>query len=136
MEETQFIPHSVMGLYDKMTDEKFRGVISRDREKNQLIWQLPNGIMVKISPSKLYPEWYVATFFLDQDREIPLTHWHPAEEDVYRDLYDIHTGHTFWVVKKSFFGKGIFFGRKVPLMMEKGQWQGYSKKKRNRYVVL
>lgn len=47
MEDTQFIPYSVTGLYEKMMKEQFRGVLSR--EEDELVWKLPNGVIVRAS---------------------------------------------------------------------------------------
>lgn len=129
MGDAVFIPHSVMGLYEKMVYEQFMGEVSR--EEDQLVWRLPNGIIVKAAPDDQYPEWYIATSYLDCGREIPLTHWHPAEEDVYRDLYGINTGQIFWVVRKK-----SFFSKKAPMIMEREEWQKYSDRHKSRYIVL
>lgn len=115
-------------LYQRMMDEKFIGhiVLSDD----ELIWKLPNGILIKVYLNLPMHEGYIATFYIDVKKEVTLTHWHPSIDEIYIDLLDINIGNTFWVVKK----KKVF--KALPMIMEKKQWESFSDKKRRRYEVL
>jgi len=115
-------------LYQRMMDEKFIGhvVLSDD----ELIWKLPNGILIKVYLNLHMHEGYIATFYTDGKREVTLTHWHPSIDEIYIDLLDINIGNTFWVVKK----KKVF--KALPMIMEKKQWESFSDKKRRRYEML
>lgn len=136
MNKEPFLPHSITDLYEKMIEEEFTGQLSI--EDDRLIWKLPNGITIKVAfhyvKSKQggqFVEGYFETCYRNDKEEIPLTHWHPSHEEIYRDLYEINSGHTFWVLKKPLFRKNP-----LPLIMEKSEWQKYSEKRRNKYIKL
>lgn len=126
MENEIFIPHNVMELYEKMDSEHFTGLL--EIEKDALIWKLPNGIVLKVFIEKLYGEGYIEVHCPDYKKRAEGTHWHPTADEIYRDLCGINTGQTFWVKKKKGFAG--------PLIMDKCEWEKYSEKKKNKYVIL
>lgn len=129
MESHIFIPHSVDELYKKMINEKFIGQLSV--QKDWLIWNLPNKIIIKIAlDCNPLREGCIDTYYFDDKKEYNLTHWHPMEEEVYKDLMEINVGQVFWVKKK----KSIF--RNPPLIMDKSKWETFSEKKRRKYIIL
>lgn len=128
MNSDVFIPYSASELYEKMTSDQFTGKISV--ENDNLIWMLPNGITLKIIVDNQPQEGYIAVYYKDDKRKAQLTHWHPMEDEIYRDLYDINTGQIFWVKKKRCFFK------EHPLFMDKSEWERYSEKRKSKYVVL
>lgn len=128
MKNDIFIPCNITELYDKMISEQFKGQLLL--EKDYLIWRLPNGVIVKAAFTPPFREGYIETCYMEGKREIQLTHWHPAVEDFYRDLYQIHTSQTFWVKKK----KTIF--KNPPLIMDESKWGRYNEKKKNKYIIL
>ncbi len=122
----QFIPKDIAQLYKALKKEQVKGELLL--EDGWLIWRLPSGILLKIYVWSPMREGYIETYYLKKGGEVPLTHWHPAEEEVYQDLMDIDEGRTVWVKKKSLFGEEI-------LMMNRKEYEAVSDKKR-RYRLL
>lgn len=130
MDHEIFIPHNANELYEKMIREQFTGQLSL--EDDHLIWKLPNGITIKVTFSTLFPEAYLGTCCLDGKKEIPLAHWHPMIEDVYRDLSEINNGQIFWVKRKK---KG-FLTNNFPVIMYKKEWENLNEKRKGKYIIL
>lgn len=129
MEYEVFIPHSVTELYEKMIGEQFTGQI--EIKSDSLIWTLDSGIVLEIVVDNQPQEGYIGINYLDyKKRTTQLTHWHPMEYEIYRDLWDINTGQTFWVKKK----RSILW--RYPLIMDRRVWEGYSEKRKSKYVIL
>lgn len=133
MAEENFIPHNNIELYEKMISEQFTGQMTLGEV--WLVWKLPNGIIVKISFDPLHPETYLGTSYCPNGKlEIPLTHWHPYIEEVYRDLSEINSGQIFWVKKKRKLSRLIC--PDYPIIMFKNEWEKFSEKKKSRYVMF
>ena len=129
MEYEVFIPHSVAELYEKMIGEQFTGQI--EIKSDSLIWTLDSGIVLEIVVDNQPQEGYIGVNCLDYKKRITqLAHWHPMEYEIYRDLWDINTGRTFWVKKK----RSILW--RYPLIMDRCVWEGYSEKRKSKYVIL
>ena len=123
-----FIPHNVTELYEKMISEHFAGQL--EIESGLLVWTLPNGIVIKTIVENQPQEGYILVCYWNGKRETGLTHWHPMEDEIYKDLYDINIGQIFWVKKKR-----TFF-TSSPLFMHKSIWEKFSDKRKNKYIIL
>lgn len=134
MNEDVFIPQDVKDLYEKLKSEDLQGELSK--EGNLLIWKLPNNIILKITVNNIQRngkitirEGYIGTSYLKNGRELILTHWHPAEDEIYPDLMDIKNGQTIWVKRKSILGEAI-------IIMDKKEYESFSDKKKSKYSIL
>lgn len=122
-----FIPHNTEELYKKLVSENFKGKLLV--EKDFLTWILSNGIMIKVFFSEGDDEGYINISYYDR-KEYQITHWHPAVENIYKDLVDIDSGQIFWVKRK----KCIF--KSLPTMMDKNKWNSFSEKQKRKYTML
>lgn len=118
----------ILELYQRMIDENFMGEISLEDE--WVIWRLDNGVIVKIAINYPVFEGYIATYFIEGKKEIQLTHWHPEIDEIFKDLLEINTGEVFWVRKK----KCVFSN--FPMIAYRKEWDKFSERKKNRYVVI
>ena len=110
-----FIPRSIEELHERLRDEHPPGDLSL-KEDVITVWACFDAI---------------ATVWTDsRGQERQLTHWHPAEEEIFADLLDICRGRTFWVRKKRALWEA------PPLIMERENWDRYSERKKRRYEVL
>lgn len=128
MENNIFIPHNAIELYEKMISEQFTGQIKV--ENGNLIWTLPNGIVLDVIVDNQPQEGYIGVCYPEGKRGAQLMHWHPMEDEIYGDLWDINTGQIFWVKKK----RTILW--RHPLLMDRRVWEKYSEKRKNKYIVL
>lgn len=130
MEKDIFIPHNVEELYEKMICGNFAGkLLTKD---DWLIWQLPNGITVKVAIDERMLEGYIDTSYHCDGKEYLLAHWHPVEDEIYTDLLKIESGQTFWVKKK----KSIFNSNSLPIIMDKTEWEAFQERQKNKYTML
>lgn len=134
MNEDVFIPQNVKDLYEKLKSEDLQGELSK--EGDQLIWKLPNNIILKIAVNNIWRngkitirEGYIGTSYLKNGKEMVLTHWHPADDEIYPDLMDIKNGQTIWVKRKSILGEAI-------IIMDKKEYESFSDKKKSKYIIL
>lgn len=134
MDEDVFIPQDVKDLYDKLKSEDLQGELSK--EGDLLIWKLPNNIVLNIAVNNIQRkgkitirDGYIGTSYLKNGREVLLTHWHPAEDEIYPDLMDIKYGQTIWVKRKSIWGEAI-------IIMDKKEYDSFGDKKRSKYSIL
>lgn len=132
MSEEIFIPHNNNELYEKMISEQFPGQLSL--EKYWLVWKLPNGICVEVAFHDLYPETYLGTYYGEGKNKFSLAHWHPYIEDVYNDLSEIANGKVFWVKKKRKISRILY--PNLPIIMDKDEWEKFSKKKKSKYIRI
>lgn len=119
-----FIPQNAADLYEKLKKEDLKGKLAKEGEL--LIWKLPNGIILKIGFNDPPHEGYIGTSYLKNGKEIILTHWHPMEDEIYRDLMDIKNGDTFWVKRNSIFGELV-------TIMDRKEYEGLSDRKKRKY---
>lgn len=124
----EHIKQSMVALYKKMIDEHFAGQCAL--HDGWLIWKLPNGVILKTTMNIPPYEGYIAAYYFDGKKENVLTHWHPMVEEIYDDLFQIHTGDIFWVIQRKSISKNL------PLIMDKREWERFSDKKRRKYSVL
>lgn len=118
-----FIPRSMEELHERLRGEHPPGELSLGEDV--ILWRLPNGVSLWICFDT------IATAWIDRrGRERPLTHWHPAEEEIFADLLDICQGRTFWVRKKRALWEA------PPLIMEREHWEALSQRQREKYEVL
>lgn len=123
-----FIPQDVADLYEKLKNENLQGELLK--EGDWLIWKLPNDIIVKIAINPLNHEGYIDTFYLKKNgKERNLTHWHPIEDEIYKDLMDIKNGQTIWVKKKSIFEDRV-------IIIDKKEYEALSDRKKSKYIIL
>ena len=118
-----FIPRSIEELHERLRDEHPPGDLSL--KEDVILWRLPNGVTVWACFDAIATVW---TDSRGQERQ--LTHWHPAEEEIFADLLDICRGRTFWLRKKRARWEA------PPLIMERENWDRYSERKKRRYEVL
>lgn len=131
MNSDTFIPESINELYKKMTDDGFTGELSI--EDDWLIWKLPNRIIIKTALNNHPGEGYIEISYFNGKKESSLTHWHPFEDEIYKDLLDINSGQTFWVRKKS----NIFnYSFRSIITIDKCYWDKLSEKRRNKYDIV
>lgn len=123
-----FIPQDVADLYEKLKNENLQGELIK--EGDWLIWKLPNDIIVKISINPLNNEGYIDTFYLKKNgKERKLAHWHPMEDEIYKDLMDINNGQTIWVKKKSSI-------EDIAIIIDKKEYEAWSDRKKSKYIFL
>lgn len=127
MEQSSYIPRDTDELYEKLKTEDLQGELSVEGEL--LIWRLPNGICLKIAVNNQPHEGYIDTYYLKDGREQALTHWHPMEDEIYRDLLDIRDGQTFWIRKRSLFSDQI-------IIMDKNEYERLSDREREKCIIL
>lgn len=123
----RFIPKDIEELYEALQKEHVKGTLAL--EDGQLIWRLPNDIILKVYIWNPVYEGYIETYYIKNGGKISLTHWHLAAEEVYPDLMDIDGGRTVWVKKKSLFGEEI-------LMMDRKEYEAMSDKEKRRRRLL
>ncbi len=116
--------HDINDLYKKIKSEGFRGTLERNGE--WIWWNLPNGMTIKIAIQPNNFEGYLEVDYNTNDLPksnpyvkllngatilsgngnnhgvIPITHWHPADDELYSDLLSINNGDTFLVKGKYF----------------------------------
>ncbi len=118
-----FIPSSMEELYEALRRQNPPGELSL--EGDVILWRLPNGVSLWVCFDAIATAWTDS-----RGRERPLTHWHPAEEEIFADLLDICQGKTFWVRKKRALWEAL------PLIMEREHWERLSQRQRGKYEVL
>lgn len=107
MKSDIFIPHSITELYEKMLSEQFAGQL--EIERSILVWTLPNGIVIKTIVDNQPQEGYISVCYRNGKREIELTHWHPMEDEIFKELNDMNRGQIIWVKRKRTFLQVILF---------------------------
>ncbi|MBR6484385.1 MAG: hypothetical protein IKT14_05145 [Clostridiales bacterium] len=107
-----------------------KGEISKEGE-DAIFWKLPNGIIIELYLNSNMNEWYFATAYEKDGKNIPLTHWHPDCDEVFEDIMDICEGGTFWAVKTDMFGK-----EKPPYIFEQKEFDKLSDKEKSKYRIL
>lgn len=130
MSRENFIPKDITDLYEKLKEENLKGELSK--ENDLLIWKLPNHIVLKIAIniiSDRLHEGYIDTYYLKNGREQNLTHWHPADDEIYEDLMNINEDRIIWVKKKTIWGEWI-------MIMDKKEYEAMSDKRKSKYSVL
>lgn len=128
MKSDIFIPHSITELYEKMLSEQFAGQL--EIERSILVWTLPNGIVIKTIVDNQPQEGYISVCYRNGKREIELTHWHPMEDEIFKELNDMNRGQIIWVKRKRTFFTGY------PFYIEKSVWENFSEKRKNKYIIL
>lgn len=124
MESDIFIPDNITELYEKMIANKFQGQLSI--ENDWITWKLPNNVTFKIAVNNQPHEGYIEVLYNDKN----ITHWHPMEDEIYKDLFDINTGQLLLIKKRKSF-------LTTPLMLiHKNDWEKLSLKRKNKYIVL
>ena len=123
----KFIPRDMEELYWALKKENLKGEL--EMKDGWLIWRLPNNIILKISIWNPPHEGYIDTYYLENGREKPLTHWHPMDEELYADLMDINNGWTIWVKKKTLFGENI-------IIMDRVKYEAMSEKEKRKLSLL
>mgnify|MGYP001069077738 CR=1 FL=1 len=96
------------------------------KEGSLLIWELPNSIILKISINASPHEGYIGTSYLKNGKEVILTHWHPMEDEIYKDLMDINNGQIIWVKKRSILGERV-------IIMDKKEYETMSERQKSKY---
>lgn len=130
MSRDNFVPRDITDLYEKLKKENLKGELSK--ENDLLIWKLPNDIILKINIniiSDQFHEGYIDTYYIKNGREQNLTHWHPADNEIYEDLMNINENRTFWVKKKTIWGEWI-------IIMDKKEYDAMSDKQKSRCSIL
>lgn len=123
MDSTRFVPRSMEELYEALRRQNPPGELSL--QGDAIVWRLPNGVSLWACFDTIATAWTDS-----RGRERPLTHWHPAEEEIFADLLDICQGKTFWVRKKRALWEAL------PLIMEREHWEALSQRQRGKYEVL
>lgn len=124
----KFIPKNTDDLYLQMKKNDFHGKLSRDKEL--IVWELDNNIILNILVNNQPHEGYIDTYYLNNGKRIPLTHWHPMDDEIYDDLVDINLGKTIWVTKKNIFGKS------VPIIMDRTEYECMKDREKRKYTVI
>lgn len=115
-------------VYEALLKENVKGELKK--EKDFLVWTLPNQIIIEIALNLPY-EGYIGTAYIINGKRWELAHWHPQVDEMYNDLLDIQNGNTIWVTRKNMFGK-----KSVPIIMEKRDYEAMSDKRKSRYSIL
>lgn len=127
MNRNIFVPYDVTDLYEKLKKEDLKGKLTK--EESLLIWELPNGIILKIGINNPPHEGYIGTSYLKDGKEVILTHWHPMDDEIYKDLMDINNGQTIWVKKNSVFGERI-------IIMDQKEYEAWGDRRKSKYKKL
>lgn len=122
------IPKNTDDLYSEMKKNAFEGQLLKDGE--MIVWKLDNNIIIYIFVNNQLHEGYIDTYYLNNGKRIPLTHWHPMEDEIYDDLMDINLKNIIWVKKKTIFGETL------PIIMERTEYKNMSNKKKSKYIIV
>lgn len=123
----KFIPRDMGELYWALQKEDLKGTL--EIKDDWLVWRLPNNIILKIYIWNPPHEGYIAAYYSKNGKERPLTHWHPMDDEVYRDLIDINNGWTVWVKTKTLFGENI-------IIMDRNEYETMSDKEKRKVSIL
>ena len=124
----KFIPKDLSELYEKLVKEDVKGELSK--QEDWLIWKLSNGIILKIGILAPFGEGYIGVYYLKNGKEKNLTHWHPADDEIYRDLMEINHEDIIWIRKKS------VFKEQPPVFIERKRYEAMSERRKGRYSIL